>query len=254
MSKTVMIIPAKGSSTRLPGKNVRPFCGHPLVAWSIVQGVNAKCIDEVWVSTDDEEIADIARYYGAEVMMRNYVDEEHTSGIIPMYEFFNRRLDTGDLTMDDLIVPRLCTTPGLAPNDLDDMYATYTDLHERYGTLEIGVGCERRTAMFWRKVVPNIRRRIGIEGVCENNYGLVEGLSFLSFQTMPNLFPTEEEKREREFLKDYVGEHPHAFYYNFHPWQWHDVDTLEEFEIAEIMTEYFLLKGRDMLEVYQKET
>ena len=254
MSKTVMVIPAKGSSTRLPGKNVRPFCGHPLVAWSIVQGVNAKCIDEVWVSTDDQEIVDIARYYGAEVMMRDYVDEEETPGSVPIWEFLNRRIADGGLTLDDIMVARLCTTPGFQPDDIDNMYAQYIDVRDRYGATDIGVGCERRTMIVSRKVVPGIRRLIGKDAQCENNYDLVENLAFMSFMKAGNFLPSPE-NTERARLRDlYGGEHPHHFYYKFHPWQWHDVDTLEEFEIAELETEYFLLKGRDMLEVYQKET
>jgi len=219
-----------------------------------VQGVNAKCIDEVWVSTDSEEIADIARYYGAEVMMRDYVDDVDTSGSVPVHEFLQRQLASGDLKLDDIVAVRLCTTPSLLPEDIDNMYAQFLALREMYGAKGVGVGCERRTLHLTRKVVPGIDRAIGKEGQCENNYGLIEHLAFMSFNPVEVVVGTPEIEEEKRLISLYGGEHPHSYYYNFHPWQWHDVDTLEEFEIAELETEYFLLKGRDMLEVYQKET
>jgi CMP-N,N'-diacetyllegionaminic acid synthase len=68
--KAIAIIPARGGSRRLPRKNVRPLCGVPLVAWSIRAAQDAKLVSEVYVSTDDLEIAMEAERYGAEVVMR----------------------------------------------------------------------------------------------------------------------------------------------------------------------------------------
>ena len=61
------IIPARGGSKGLPGKNIKELCGKPLIAWSIEAGLNSKYIDEVIVTTDSEEIANIAKTYGANV-------------------------------------------------------------------------------------------------------------------------------------------------------------------------------------------
>lgn len=58
---------ARGGSKGLPGKNIRPLCGKPLIAWSIEVGLSCERIDKMIVSTDSEEIAAIARQYGAEV-------------------------------------------------------------------------------------------------------------------------------------------------------------------------------------------
>ena len=58
---------ARGGSKGLPGKNIRPFHGKPLIAWSIEQALSVDRIERVIVSTDSEEIAMIARRYGAEV-------------------------------------------------------------------------------------------------------------------------------------------------------------------------------------------
>ena len=61
------IIPARGGSKRIPRKNIRDFCGKPIITWSIEAALQSKCFDRVIVSTDDEEIADVARRFGAEV-------------------------------------------------------------------------------------------------------------------------------------------------------------------------------------------
>jgi len=61
------IIPARGGSKGLPGKNIKELCGKPLIAWSIEAGLKSKYLDEVMVTTDDDRIASVAREYGANV-------------------------------------------------------------------------------------------------------------------------------------------------------------------------------------------
>jgi N-acylneuraminate cytidylyltransferase len=61
------VIPARGGSKRIPGKNIKPFCGKPMIAWSIEAALDSGCFDRVVVSTDSEEIAKVAREFGAEV-------------------------------------------------------------------------------------------------------------------------------------------------------------------------------------------
>ena len=71
MSKVLAIIPARSGSKGIPGKNIRPFCGLPLIAHSIIYGQSCKSIDRLIVSTDSQEIADVARHCNAaEVQMR----------------------------------------------------------------------------------------------------------------------------------------------------------------------------------------
>ncbi|EJP74776.1 MULTISPECIES: pseudaminic acid cytidylyltransferase [Campylobacter] len=59
------VIPARGGSKRIPHKNIKDFCGKPLIAYSIEAAVNSGVFDEVIVSTDDENIAKLAREFGA---------------------------------------------------------------------------------------------------------------------------------------------------------------------------------------------
>src|SRR5215471_19720617 len=64
---TVAIVPARGGSKSIPRKNIRPLGGIPLLAYSIEAGLRARLVDRVIVSTDDEEIAEVARAWGADV-------------------------------------------------------------------------------------------------------------------------------------------------------------------------------------------
>ncbi len=67
---TMALIPARGGSKGIPRKNIRPLCGKPLIAWSIADALATPGIDRVVVSTDDPDIASVAREHGAEVVLR----------------------------------------------------------------------------------------------------------------------------------------------------------------------------------------
>ena len=61
------VIPARGGSKRIPKKNIKDFCGKPIIAWSIEVAKASECFDKIIVSTDDVDIAKIAKEFGAEV-------------------------------------------------------------------------------------------------------------------------------------------------------------------------------------------
>lgn len=67
MSRSLCIIPARGGSKRIPRKNIKPFLGKPIIAYSIKAALKSKLFDIVMVSTDDLEISKVAQSYGAEV-------------------------------------------------------------------------------------------------------------------------------------------------------------------------------------------
>lgn len=75
--KRIAIITARGGSKRIPGKNIKEFCGKPILAYSIEAAVNAGIFDTVMVSTDSEVIAETARRFGAKVP---FLRSERTSG------------------------------------------------------------------------------------------------------------------------------------------------------------------------------
>jgi N-acylneuraminate cytidylyltransferase len=77
------VIPARGGSKRIPRKNIREFCGKPIIAWSIEAALEAGCFDRVLVSTDDAEIAAVARDHGAETPFTRPAElsDDHTPTI-----------------------------------------------------------------------------------------------------------------------------------------------------------------------------
>ncbi|WP_131110556.1 pseudaminic acid cytidylyltransferase [Sulfuricystis thermophila] len=79
------VIPARGGSKRIPRKNIRPFAGLPIIAWSIRAAIESRCFDRILVSTDDEEIAAVARAFGAETpfLRPRELADDHT-GTIPV--------------------------------------------------------------------------------------------------------------------------------------------------------------------------
>lgn len=81
----VAIIPARGGSKRIPRKNIKLFCGKPMIAWSIEAALESKCFDRVVVSTDDSEIAAIAKKHGASVpFMRPAELSDDYTGTLPV--------------------------------------------------------------------------------------------------------------------------------------------------------------------------
>ena len=76
----VAVIPARGGSKRIPRKNIKEFCGKPMIAWPIEVAKKSGLFDRIIVSTDDEEIAEVAKSYGAEVpfIRPNELSDDYT--------------------------------------------------------------------------------------------------------------------------------------------------------------------------------
>lgn len=79
------VIPARGGSKRIPRKNIRPFGGLPMIAWSIRAAIDSACFDRIIVSTDDAEIAATAKENGAEApfLRPKSLSDDHT-GTVPV--------------------------------------------------------------------------------------------------------------------------------------------------------------------------
>lgn len=105
----VAVIPARGGSKRIPRKNIKPFCGKPMIAWSIEAALQSGCFGRVLVSTDDAEIAAVARQYGAEVpfVRPAELSDDHT-GTMPVIRH----------------AIEWCIQQGQAPERVCCMYAT----------------------------------------------------------------------------------------------------------------------------------
>jgi pseudaminic acid cytidylyltransferase len=114
----VAVIPARGGSKRIPRKNIKPFCGKPMIAWSIEAALQSGCFEQVIVSTDDKEIADVARQYGADVpfMRPAELSDDHT-GTIPVIAHAIEQLSRQGAAPQQVCCI-YATAPFITPQDL----------------------------------------------------------------------------------------------------------------------------------------
>lgn len=139
--KATAFIFARGGSKGLPGKNIRPLGGNPLIAWSIEHALAVKRIDRVIVSTDSEEIAAVAREYGAEVpfIRPPELARDDSPEWLAWRHALNYLLDMGG-TLPEVMVSVPTTAPLRLPLDIEncldeyekgdaDMVITITDAH-----------------------------------------------------------------------------------------------------------------------------
>lgn len=122
---TVAIIPARGGSKGVPRKNVLPLAGKPLIVYSIDQALAADGIDAVYVSTDDDEIAEVSAAAGAEVVMRPAVLANDTASSESALEHAVGSISEARGAQPDTVVFLQCTSPIRAPDDLDNALAMY---------------------------------------------------------------------------------------------------------------------------------
>lgn len=125
--RNIAIIPARGGSKRIPRKNIKPFMGKPIIAYSIEAALQSGLFDEVMVSTDDEEIAGIARQYGATVpFMRSAETSNDYAGtadvileVLQMYKDQGMEFDT--------VCCIYSTAPFVTDGRLIEAYSKLTD-------------------------------------------------------------------------------------------------------------------------------
>jgi CMP-N-acetylneuraminic acid synthetase len=124
--KTVAFIFARGGSKGLPGKNIRLLEGKPLIAWSIEHALAVKKIDRVIVSTDCEEIAEIARNYGAEVpfIRPSNLAEDDTPEWLAWRHALNYLMETSG-SLPDIMISLPATAPLRLPIDIDNCLYEY---------------------------------------------------------------------------------------------------------------------------------
>jgi len=104
------IIPARGGSKRIPKKNIKQFCGKPLIAYSIINALNSNLFDKVIVSTDSDEIAEVAKKYGAEIDIRPKELADDYTGTGEVVKYVIDKLQNQGLYFD-----YVCTLYATAP-------------------------------------------------------------------------------------------------------------------------------------------
>lgn len=114
------VIPARGGSKGLPGKNIRELMGHPLIAHSIMCAKMAPSLERIIVSTDDAEIASTARRYGADVpFIRPGELAGDTAGMIPVLQHALAETEKIDDKRYESLLLLDPTSPGRFPDDIE---------------------------------------------------------------------------------------------------------------------------------------
>ena len=130
------LIPARGGSKRLPGKNVRSFYGKPLIAWTIEAARKSKEVGDVVVTTDDESIADVARAWGASVpfIRPEELATDETPGIEPVLHALS------ELSEYDWVLLLQPTSPLRSEDDIDGIveFCRRQDAHSAVSIREVG--------------------------------------------------------------------------------------------------------------------
>jgi YrbI family 3-deoxy-D-manno-octulosonate 8-phosphate phosphatase len=148
--KVLAIIPARGGSKGIPGKNIKPLGGKPLIEYSIQAALDANCVNRVMVSTDDNKIADAAVKAGAEVVMRpaEISGDKAPSEAALLHVLVE--LDQKENYRPDIVVFLQCTSPLTIAEDIDGTVNAM--LHEKADSAFSAI---RFYHFLWRKDAKN---------------------------------------------------------------------------------------------------
>jgi CMP-N,N'-diacetyllegionaminic acid synthase len=134
-SKILAIIPARGGSKGIPRKNIKELTGKPLIVYSIEAALKSKYINKIVVSTEDEEIAEISKKYGAEVIKRPRELAKDSSSIIDVLKHVLEKLREKENYNPDIIVLLQPTSPLRTVKTIDSAILIFRDKFEYYDSL-----------------------------------------------------------------------------------------------------------------------
>lgn len=148
--EVLALIPARGGSKSIPNKNIQPFAGHPLVAFSIVAARQAERVTRVIVSTDREEIAGVAREYGAEAPFLRPEELARDDTLdLPVFEHALRWLQENEDYEPEIVVQLRPTSP-LRPPDLVDRAAALLEEQAEADSVRGVVPAGQNPHKMWR--------------------------------------------------------------------------------------------------------
>lgn len=253
------LITARGGSVRLPRKNIKSFCGLPLVAWSIIQSECSRYINKTVLTTDDDEIAEIGIKYGALVIRRPKWDNGVAASFALKHAI--ESLHNEEMNPDE-IVYMLPTSPLKKPGDIDQLILnkihcnTYKDSIDIIDTFSIN----KETAIY-----NNCGYHLGINEIYEvrqeifdkkSNYStLCGGWGIGSKKSLMDLWEKSsksdndiDKQRENEYGKKQIA-------FSIEPWQCFETDYEDWFKVCEVLMEQFILKGKgiDIYKEYAKK-
>lgn len=260
------LITARGGSVRLPRKNARSFCGYPLVAWSIIQSKCSKLINETVLTTDDDEIYEIGKKYGAIVIKRPVMDNDITANV--PFKMAIEELEINGMKIDQ-IVSMLPTSPLKKPSDLDNLiwaFQYHNNFLNEYKQTDLNIE-EDEMSTFSPDMECFIYENIEdmtdtyntayhLDHIIANknwNYSkLCGGWGIGNRDYLMNKWrnsPDKDSAIDANLMKYMFNKQKNILGYAIEPWQCFETDYEHYFKICEILMEEFILKGKG-LEVY----
>lgn len=219
------IIPARGGSKGVPRKNIKDLCGKPLIAWTIEEALKSKYIDRTIVSTEDEEIAEISRKYGAEVpfLRPEELAKDDTPTVDVIIDLINR-LEQYEGYKPDYVCVLQCTSPFRKHIDIDKCLEKVETV-QMDGIVSI---CEVETNPYWTSIFEGDRLKYFIE----------EGRSLTRRQQLPKVYRyngaiyivrkevlIKQKTLEPENITGYVMNRENSI----------DIDSMMDFKLAELL-------------------
>lgn len=219
----IAIIPARGGSKGLPGKNIRNLNGKPLIGYTIEAALKSKYITRVILSTDDVEIANVARQYGAEVpFMRPSHLATDTAKAIDAYSYTCERLENEENIEISEFVILQPTSPFRTSDHIDQAIELYINKKAD----SVISFCPEHHPIIWHKYITEAGKIKSIfEGSIKNRQ-----------EEKPSYFPNGAiYVFKREIIEQELYYTDNSFAYIMNRKDSIDIDSIDDFEYAEFL-------------------
>ena len=223
------IILARGGSKGIPGKNIMDLCGKPLLAWTIEQCLKANSINTVWVSSDDENILEVANSYGAKLIRRpDELSGDTSTSESGWLHAVNYLKDKG-IELDAILAPQV-TSPLRKPEDIDRA----VDKFKSENLDSLFSASISDDLYFWEKSA-------GVMKSVNYDYKNRKRRQDLKKQIIENgsfyLFKPEIIKQENNRFGGKIG------YSEMEFWQMFEIDQIDDVRMCSALMKEFLIKG-----------
>lgn len=223
----IAIIPARGGSKRLPRKNIKHFLGKPLIAWTIEEALKSKYIEKVFVDTDDEEIANISKNYGAEVPFlrkKDFAKDKTTS--VESIKIFLERLSKEENINSEKFILLQCTSPLRMVENIDESIGIFSKEKDADSLISVR---ELGHPITWIKNLQNgyLNSYFEKNELKNDTLYLPNGAIYL---LKTEVFLKKESFQTQKTIP-YIMDYKHSF----------DIDNIVDFEIAEMFMKKFFV-------------
>jgi N-acylneuraminate cytidylyltransferase len=232
MVAVLAIIPARGGSKSIPRKNIRSLGGYPLIAYSIAAGLAAQTVTRLIVSTDDEEIAAVARKYGAEVpFLRPVEHAQDQTPDLPVFQHALEWLGEHESYRADIVVQLRPTSPFRRVSHIDDA-VRLLEVHPEADAVRTVCIPFQNPYKMWRIAMNGLMEPLGKElGVAVESYNQPR-------QALPEVYWQTgyvDACRSGTILQKHSMTGEHILPLVIDPGDWIDIDSTDDWSRAERM-------------------